>query len=306
MEVGWRLEQVGSAPRTYHSHSTWARMIRLDLDTSGISAAQRFAAGLTGQLDDITVRSLNTTTKATWGAMRAELDRRIDRPTPWTKRALLRRYAQAGNLSIAIGFNYGDGSMQDLGFSSKGVPAGRYMQLQAAGGTRGPKSTEKQLAGLISLEPGYQLRPTGQGAGKLDSYGNVKAGTYVQLLSRLRALKDIGYNSNAPRDGGSRNRSGAKRREVDYFLTSRAGRARSVAQRVGPGPKGGTGKGSGNPGRPQTIGYRRGFILAFQITRPQRYRVRFPLQKLALADFNRRFADAFRTSTEAAIRRSMR
>jgi hypothetical protein len=280
-------------------------MVNFDIDTTEITAAARFAAALTGQLDEITKRSLNSTTKKVHTQMRVELNRRIDRPTTWTRRGLLARYATDARLSVAIGFNYG-GGMEDFGYSGSGVPAGRYMQVQAAGGTRQLKSTEKQLAGQISINPGagFQLRPTGEGAGKLDAYGNVKGGTYIQILSRLRALREQGSTANAPTGGGSRGRTRAKRREIDYFLTSRAGRARSIAQRVGPGPKGGTGKGSGNPGRPQTVGYRRGYLIAFQITRPQRYKSRFPLRKLALADFNRRYADAFRSSTEAMIRRA--
>jgi hypothetical protein len=281
-------------------------VIRFDINAKGIDAATRFLAEYSGKLPDITARSLNITTKTVGGNMLNELDRRIDRPTNWTRRGLLRRYASPQNLYTAIGFNYGDGSLSDTGFSPKGMgtPAGKYMQTQAAGGTRPLKGVERKLAGMLSLGTPSQLRPTGEGITAPDSYGNVKRGAYNQMLSRLRANPDTGSTSNAPKGPGSRGRSGAKRRDTDLFMLGRGGRVRSIVQRVGQGPKGGTGKGSGNPGRPQTIGYKRGYVVAWQVTRPQRYRSRFPLQRLALADFNRLFPDAFRNSTEAAIRRA--
>ena len=283
-------------------------MLRISVDSLQVAAADRFLASYAGKLDDITVRTLNRTTKTVWANMRAELPRRIDRPTPWTTRGLLRRYASPTSLAVAIGFNYGDGAFSDTGFTSKGIgtPAGRYMQTQAVGGVRSQKAVERRLAGQLSLSGDRQIRPTGLGASRLDSYGNVRASTYFQLISRLRAARDIGTTSNAPRDGGSRNRSGAKRGDVDFFLRSRGGRARSIAERVGPRPAGNTGQGSGNPGRPATIRYRRGFQNAFMVTRPQRYRPRFPLRTMALAQFTQLYAANFHDSAEAAWRRSQR
>jgi hypothetical protein len=280
--------------------------ITFSIDDADIRAADRWLAATTGQLDFVTSRAIGATVKSIHGNLRRQLPSAIDRPTAWTRRGLLVRYPTRTNLTAAVGFNYGDGSFTDVGnISSMGTPAGRYMDVQARGGSRTAKASERALrrAGLAASDE--FLTPANYGVGKLDTFGNVPAARYVQLLSRLRANRDIGTTSNAPIGPGSRGRTAAKRREVDVFVMRRNGQA-AIMQRTGKGPRGGTGFGSGKPGRPQTTGYRRGIRPAFFLVRNPRYQVRFPVRQLAMQQFRREIGPNFTAALEWAQRNPKR
>ena len=79
-----------------------------------------------------------------------------------------------------------------------------------------------------------------------------------------------------------------------------------IAQRYGKGPKGGTGKGTGNPGRPQTVGYRRGIKPAFWITEQPRYPVQFPIRVIAERQFKAEVGGHFRQALEWALKNPRR
>jgi hypothetical protein len=78
---------------------------------------------------------------------------------------------------------------------------------------------------------------------------------------------------------------------------------RGIAVRTGRGPKGGTGKGSGRPGRPQTIGYKRGFKVALNVIDQPNYEKKFDVQSIALREYNRVFASEWRKLLEAEFKR---
>lgn len=279
--------------------------VEFSIDDSDIRAADRWLAATTGQLDFVSSRAIQTTVKNIHGNLRRRLPSAINRPTAWTRRGLLVKYPTRTNLSAAVGFNYGDDSFDDIGnMSGIGTPSGRYMDVQARGGSRTGKSSERALrrAGLAASDE--FLVPGGFGIGKPDAAGNISGARYMQMLSRLRANRDIGTTSNAPIGPGSRGRTAAKRREVDLFIDRRNGAA--IMQRTGRGPKGGTGPGSGNPGRPQTSGYQRGIRPAFFIVRRPRYKVRFPVRKLAMMQFRREIGPNFTAALEWAQRNPKR
>jgi hypothetical protein len=216
------------------------------------------------------------------------------------------KYASRRDPVAIVGFNYGDkygpqGSFGPSNFQSKkiGVPSGRYMDVLARGGIRSAKSTELALRRTGLIRSNQFITPGGYGIGKPNSFGNVTGGNYQLLLSRLRANRDIGTTSNAPIGAGSRGRTAAKRKEADLFIDRRKGGM--IAQRYGKGPKGGTGKGTGNPGRPQTVGYRRGFRPAFWITDQPHYQVRFPVRVIAEAQFKAEVGGHFRQALEWAL-----
>lgn len=283
--------------------------VEFSIDDADIRAADRWLAATTGQLDFVTSRAIGATVKSIHGNLKRRLPSVIDRPTNWTRRGLLVRYPTRTNLSAAVGFNYGDrGSFEDVGRdSSMGVPSGRYMDVQARGGSRSAKSSEIALRRAYfsafnaqGARPDEFLVPGGYGIGKPDAAGNIPGGRYMLMLSRLRANRDIGVTSNAPIGPGSRGRTAAKRREVDLFIDRRKGAA--IMQRSGRGPKGGTGLGTGKPGRPQTTGYRRGIRAAFFLVRNPRYSVRFPVRQLAMDQFRRELGPNFTAALEWAQR----
>ena len=295
-----------------------AGLLSVEVDTSEISRAARWLAAIHGELGWTTARAMTNSAKDAKEKLRQEVfpDQRIQGgPNPWTKRGLVASFAKPDNLSSYVGFNYGEKLNTGAGFNpqSGGVPSGKYMELLSRGGDRGPKSTEKKLrqAGLIRQD--QFVTPTGKGL-KLDKHGNLKGPQYSQILSRLRAFTQEGSSQNATRgaDPGSRGRSASKR-ERDYFIMRSDGTGPSrwqlgadpvaVMMRTGPGPKGGTGKGSGKRGRPQTVGYRRKYVRVLNIVEQPNYERRFDIKGIALREYNRVYGRHFMTALEANLKR---
>lgn len=298
--------------------------VRFTVDTSEISALSRGLASMMGQHGWITARAMTTAAKAAKGQLEARVLPMIQGgPTGWTKRGLIASYASPQNLTSQVGFQYGEGKFTDSAFTRKagGVPAGRYMGVNAQGGDRKPKATELALrrSGLIPRD-GF-ITPVSKpqsGSGlRFTQQGNITGGQYQQMLSRLRALPP-GSSQNAPQGRGSdpRGRSAKGRREADYFLLRTLGGTPSrwqlgadpsaIVRRAGPGPKGGTGKGSGKRGRPQTVGFKRGFVRAFNITEQPNYERRFPIQSIAWREYQRVFPQAYEAGLRHELERRAR
>ena len=279
--------------------------INISIDASDLRKADVWLATMTGQMDFIASRAISATAKSIHANLKQRLPTAVTKPTAWTSRGLLVRYATRANPTAAVGFNYGDGSFSEMGrMSGMGVPSGRYMDVLARGGIRSAKSTELALRRTGLIRSNQFITPGGYGIGKPNRFGNITGGNYQLLLSRFGANRDIGVTSNAPKGPGSRGRTAAKRKEVDLFIDRRKGGM--IAQRYGKGPKGGTGKGTGNPGRPQTVGYRRGFRPAFWITDQPHYQVRFPVRVIAEAQFKAEVGGHFRTALEWALKNPKR
>jgi hypothetical protein len=285
--------------------------IRFDVDSAEIAATSRTIARLWGQYEWITARAMTTAAKDAKTAIQRQIFPMIQGgPTPWTKRGLMVSFARPDRLVSLVGFNYGDGSFEEQGFIPKGVgvPAGRYMEVNARGGDRRPKATERQLrrAGVIGGRDFIVPYPLPNKAVRGDRYGNIPGPTYLQVVSRLRGFAAAGATVNAPRGAGSRGRSAAKRGETDYFVRrDAAGQAEMIAKRVGPRPRGGTGKGSGRPGRPQTVGYPRGYAPMFTVLQGQapNYERRFPVNDVALREYRRSFPLAWQAGFNVEARR---
>jgi len=279
--------------------------IQISIDASDLRKADLWLATIRGELDFVSSRAITATAKSIHANLKRRLPSAVTKPTSWTNRGLLVRYATRANPTAAVGFNYGGGSFDEVGrMSGMGVPSGRYMDVLARGGIRSAKSTELSLRRTGLIRSNQFITPGGYGIGKPNSFGNVTGGNYQRLLSRLGANRDIGTTSNAPKGPGSRGRTAAKRREVDLFIDRRKGGM--IAQRYGKEPKGGTGIGSGNPGRPQTVGYRRGIKPAFWITEQPHYQVRFPIRVIAEAQFKAEVGGHFREALEWALKNPKR
>ena len=278
--------------------------VDLTIDTAQLNAMSQRLARLYGQFDWIAARAMTNSAKAAKSAISRQILPMIQGgPTGWTKRGLISSFARPDNLRTAVGFQYGAGEMQDYGFTPKGVgvPAGRYMGVNARGGDRRPKATELALRRTGRI-PGDAFITPNSKVLRLNSQGNLPGSQYQQLLSRLKSLPE-GSSQNA--------KATTNRREIDYFIARRDGAGISrwqlggepafIAKRAGKGPKGGTGKGSGRPGRPQTSGYKRGFAAAFFITDQPNYEARFPIKSVAMAEYKRVFAGEFDKALNAEI-----
>lgn len=259
-------------------------MVTFDVDTAEVDGMSRFMAQLTGQYEWITAKAMTRSAFAARNALREQVIDRIEGgATAWTKRGLMVQMAKPDNLVSLVGWNYGDGSFTESGFTFKGmgVPSGRYMERLASGGDRQPKSSELALrrAGVIRRD---QFITPASGGLRIDARGNVSGGQYKQVLS--------GVGVNYSGSGGATTRTATKQRASFFTRYGEVGEgAMYIARRIGDRPQGNTGKGSGNPGRPATVRYPRGFVPALFVMDVPNYERRFDIQGIAL----RAFRDAF-------------
>jgi len=276
--------------------------VQFSVDASEISKAARFLAESIGKMDKISAIAMSKAAASAKDRLAADVFPQIKGgPTNWTTRGLRYWRADRDRLVAAVGWNYGDNSPTDIGFTPKaiGVPSGRYMEILSRGGDRSDKSTERRMrqAGLIR---GDQFITPASGGVALNAQGNLPGPEYRRILSRIMAASGPGYNSNA---SGSR-RSRSRRQKSDYFMMyGELGEgARFVAHRVGPGPKGGTGKGSGQRGRPRTVGYQRGFVPALFVTDQPNYERKFDTQGIAWGEYQRVFPNQFMSALDVEIK----
>lgn len=168
-------------------------------------AEQRVPAGV--------VRAVNDVAFGVRGAWQREAARVFDRPTSFTRNAVLVAKAGSGVAGAAAQFRAGRGAteveariyIRDDAF--KGTPPVKYLFPQVQGGVRAAKRFERALRAAGVLPPGMIAVPGS--AAKLDAYGNLPAGTITRILSQLRASPDALQNaSNSTRSRRSRKRGG--------------------------------------------------------------------------------------------------
>lgn len=250
-----------------------AGAIRFDVDTSEITAAEKALALLIGKFDKITAIAMTEAAKAAKTKLAGAILPQIKGgATDWTTRGLRYWRADRDRLVAAVGWNYGDNSPTDIGFTPKGrgIPSGRYMGTLGRGGDRRPKSSELAMRRAGVIRSDQFITPASSGAA-LDARGNMPGAEYRRILSRIKAAAAPGYTSNAT---GSR-RSRRRRAQSDYFV--RYGElgegAMYVAKRVG-----------------------RGFVPALFVTDQPNYDQQFRpnIQAIALAEYRRIFPGEFR------------
>lgn len=152
--------------------------------------------------------ALTRTAMAARDAVREEMPRRFDRPSPYTLNSLFVRPARADRLVAQVGVK------DEIGTTRSGTPATRFLLPNVEGGGRRLKRFERVLEAVGVLPPGMM---TVQAAGaRLDAYGNMARGQITQVLSQLRAQTTAGYMRNlAPGRKGiaSQRRAGGR-----YFV----------------------------------------------------------------------------------------
>ena len=132
--------------------------MKITVDVKGIHATKAYLVGMGRQVAFASSKALNATGKKVSDAMPAEIEKAIDKPTPFTKKGVrVLEYAdnRKGRFSTTVGFMDAQA---------------KYMAYQVEGGTRNPG-------------PGGLKLPT---AIKLNEFGNIPKGVIGQLIAVAR------------------------------------------------------------------------------------------------------------------------
>lgn len=172
-----------------------------------------------------TADALTKTLAAVRRAENEEVKRVFDRPAPFTERGTLYKPAKVGDLTAKLWLK----ERFDVG---KGNAPADYLQAQIEGGPRKHKRFELALIaqGIMPKDmyavPGDRVR--------LDRFGNIPAGTIVQILSALGAAeRTAGYLAN-------RTARSARRKKRPEWFVGRPGNGKGplgIWQRVGGGAR---------------------------------------------------------------------
>ncbi|QBQ98179.1 hypothetical protein [Paraburkholderia pallida] len=160
------------------------------------------------QIPYATARALTKTAQLAQQAIRAEMEARFDRPTPYTLNSTYVKSATKTDLVARVWIK------DD---TSKGTPASKYIGPEVYGGERSMKRFERALQARGLLPPGMVAVP-GKAA-TLDQYGNVSRGLIVEVLSYLQAFGEQGYRANMSERRRDRMvRGGKGARGYSYFV----------------------------------------------------------------------------------------
>lgn len=118
-------------------------------------------------------------------AERKEMEDVFENPTPYTLNSIYFKKATKHKLEAHIFIK---------NEASKGTPPVKYLEPQIFGGIRSAKSSEKQLREKRLMDDNQYWAP-GSGA-RLNNYGNIAPGQIVQILSALKAFREVGYTAN--------------------------------------------------------------------------------------------------------------
>lgn len=171
-------------------------MVSIKIDDKNV---RRMLAGLERQIPFVISRALNDVAFQAMREGQAYLRARLDRPTRFTiKSWYVRRKADKRNLQAVVGWS-DYLSQKRIGEGGEYAGAEYYMVQHWTGGGRRHKAFERQLIRKGLMRPDQYAVP-GQAAselGMIDSHGNMKGSVIVAILSRVGALDELGYTSNA-------------------------------------------------------------------------------------------------------------
>lgn len=185
--------------------------MRIDIRADVKSATRELNRVQREQVPFATSKAINEVLKTAAPAVKDEMRRVFDRPTPWTLNSYrVLKWANKRSLTGVVGFKDMDYKGGPGGKASSA--AGAYLQPHMQGGARAPKGLELLLRrrGLLGatefvVPSSYVPR---------DRFGNVSRGTIQKILANVGALTDA--HSNTPTGGA---RGGKKKSE--YFFTRR-------------------------------------------------------------------------------------
>jgi len=238
-----------------------------------------------------TARALTRTAQEVKAAERQEMERKLDRPTPYTLNSLFVRPATKTDLNARVWIKDEAG---------KGTPANRFVGPNVEGGGRNAKRFERalQATGLMPRE----WRAVPAEAAQIDRFGNMAASQIRMLLSYFQSAEmRAGYSGNmTARRKGAIAKGNVKRgtRGVVYFVSHGKG------QRVGAS----SWKNGRNQNLPAGIWQRTSFgslgtaikpVVLF--VRTAQYQSRLDFYGVAQRVSAARFEDNFKASLDAAV-----
>lgn len=166
-------------------------MIKIDVRAEVDEATRYLDRIQSQQIPYATKNALNATAFKVKQAVEHEIRDSFDRPTPWIQRSVRYQKAEKNNLTASVGF--------DLFGNKTGVTAGKVLRAQIYGGERRLKRFEVALRRKGVLPEGMFAVPgaAAKDLGMIDAFGNMKGSVIVQILSKLGAFQEMGFNANA-------------------------------------------------------------------------------------------------------------
>jgi len=180
------------------------------IEAKGLAAMQQFLLAMEGKANRPAAVALTRTARIVEKEAKSAASRYINRPTRWTLNATFIKPAKPDRLEVSVGFK---------DWSNTGTPAAKYLQTIAAGGAREAKPFEQRLRSKMILGGGQFAVPAGIKPLALNVYGNLPGPQYMQMLSRMTALRNVGSMQNAT---GSK-RSRRKQQNLAYFVATVGG-----------------------------------------------------------------------------------
>lgn len=251
--------------------------LQLTIDASQLQRLNQQLLLLTDRnISYVVARAMTNAAKAAQQELKRDMSNHISNPVAWTRNSTYVRYARPSNLSVEVGFK---------DFASGGTPAGRYLNPLVAGGFRKPKPHENLLWNSGAVPRGRYLVPTGITPLRFNTAGNIPASRYVQVLSRLKSLREVGSTQNVTNSA----RSQAKRSDRDFFVGRPGGLPLGIYARVGRRPKGGS------------VNLPRGFHTVFYLTSRPAYQPQFPIPSILNTAFEQSFTRELQAGLAAEL-----
>lgn len=166
--------------------------------------AQRLSE-LGRQAQFVAAVSLTRSIKSAQAAIKSEMQRTFDRPTPYALNSTFVKAATKQNLEARVWVKDNP--------SGRGTPADRFLLPQIYGGSRGLKGMERLLQRSNLMQAGWVAVPAA--GAQLDGNGNVKRSQIVQILSQLKLQRGAGFESRA--SGSARSNRAIARQGMTYF-----------------------------------------------------------------------------------------
>ena len=136
--------------------------MNITVDVKGFEAVKAHLNGQGKQVAFAASRALNAIGKAVADAMPEEIEKVINKPTPFTKRGVrVLKYANKNNLGVVVGFMAAQAA---------------YMKWQTDGGTRSPGPGGLKLPAAI----------------KVNEFGNIPRGIIARLVAVARKERKLG------------------------------------------------------------------------------------------------------------------
>ncbi len=250
-------------------------MAKVTVDTSELVKLRERLGKMREQLPFATAQALTKTAQAGQAAVRQEMGRVFDRPTPYILDSTFIKPATKQSLEAHV-------YLKDI--AGKAIAPSKAIGHQVAGGQRAWKRSEGALRAIGLM--GVDENSVPGEAAKRDAYGNMDRGQIIQIIAYFQAFGEVGFKANTTQTRREKLKAGraGKAYGVRYFLKrDRPGRGIYLSERTG-------------------FGYTMRPVLMF--VRRAQYQRRLDMQRVvqdvARTQFKSWFADAWKQAIESA------